>query len=288
MGKTSDDGRDFKDRDFKGQRMLPAPAAFLQAAGGATSDGGSGRLAAPGPASRDDQRGERRSDFKGWPGVYRAIVEHQRDADWWANHDDLEMQRHFGPLFIKAFNLIVKDAAYMAMPLIRIERMNVRTMGAYRPEADGYAIIGSIALNEERLRNLPVFQKLVILVKPLLCAWRHQNGGDGSFDREARERMRAMGLIITENGSITIDEHGPFCQLLEMCGIEAPAASVFPPPKRAGKTTLRVWSCTCQRCRVGTKEFFATCPHCGEPFRPGDFVGHRFVKTNNPAVPACL
>lgn len=286
MGITFDDDRDFKDRDFKGQRMLPAPAAFLQPAGTATRNVGSDRLAATGPASRDDGRSERSSDFKGWPGVYRAIVEHQRDADWWANHDDLEMQRHFGHLFIKAFNLIVKEAAYMAMPLIRIERMNVRTMGAYRPEADGYAIAGSISLNEERLRNLPVFQKLIILVKPLLCAWRHQNGGNGGFDREARERMKAMGLIITENGSITIDEHGPFRELLEMCGIEVPAVSEIPRPRRAGKTTLRVWSCTCQRCRVGTKEFFATCPQCGEPFRLGDFVGQRFVKTNGPAVPA--
>jgi hypothetical protein len=238
------------------------------------------------PAPRVDDKGAEESDFKNWPLVYRAIVEHQRSADWWTNHDDLEMLRQWGGLFIKAFDLRVKDSAYMAMPLIRIEPMNVRTIGIYRPEPDGYAIIGTIALNAERLSALPDFMKLVVLLKLLLCAWQHQSGGDGTFNRECRERMKAMGLVVTEEGAITIDENGPFRRLLAEFGIEVPVASVFPRPCRKGKTTNRLWSCTCQKVRVGTREFFAVCTQCNEPFRLGDYVGKRFVHTGTLAV-AC-
>lgn len=230
------------------------------------------------------------SDFKNGrgPGVYQAIVKHQRDADWWANHDDLEMLRDAVSPFIKEFNLRVKDAVYMSVPLIRIERMNVRTMGAYRAEADGYAITGTIALNEERLRSLPDFMKLAVLTKMILCAWRHQSGGKGDFDRQCRERMKAMGLVINEKGAITIEKGGPFHRLLQKRGIDVPVASVLPKPARKGKTTLQLWSCTCQKCRVGTKEFFALCPMCSEPFRLGDHVGKRFVKTGDPASEIAL
>jgi hypothetical protein len=124
---------------------------------------------------------------------------------------------------------------------------------------------------------------VALLLKFLLCAARHQEGGDGSFDKKCRERMKAMGLTITEQGVITIAEGGAFSRLLEAAGIEVPIGSeAFPRPDRKGRTTLQVWSCTCQRCRVGTKAFFAICPQCGEPFRIGDHVGKRFVKTDGP------
>src|SRR5262249_13275868 len=157
-----------------------------------------------------------------------------------------------------------------------IEPMNVKTIGTYRANADGYAIIGAIAFNQERLADLPDFMKLAMLLKLLLCAWRHQMGGDGTFDRKCRERMKAMGLVITEKGAIRIGDNGLFRRLLMAWGIDVPVASVFPQPARKGKATNQLWSCTCQKCRVGTKEFFAVCPQCHEPFRLGNHVGKRF------------
>lgn len=257
-------------------KMLPAP--LEHAAIQRSSDARNGETPATSPAPQAESQGAGESDFKTRIGVYEAIVRHQLDADWWANHDDLEMLRKWGRFFIEAFDLRVKDAAYMGMPLIRIEAMNVKTIAAYHAPADGYAIIGSIRFNEERLRTLPVFMKLVLLLKCLLCAWQHQKGGDGTFDRECRERMKAVGLVITEKGRITIADDGPFRRLLDAAGIEVPVASVFPRPDRKGKTTSRLWSCTCQRCRVGTSEFLAVCTECREPFRLGDHVGKRFVK----------
>jgi hypothetical protein len=263
-------------------KMLPAPRD--RSASQATSDARTGGTLAPSLTPQVDGRGAEGSDFKTWVLVYQAIVEHQRGADWWTNCDDLKMLRDCGGIFIKAFDLRVKDAKYMAMPLIRIEPMNVKTIGTYRAGADGYAIVGSIAFNQERLLNLPVFLKLVLLLKCLLCAWQHQKGGDGTFDRTCRESMKAMGLVVTAKGAITIDGDGPFRRVLEALGIEVPVASVFPRPDRNGKTTNRLWSCTCQKCRVGTNEFFAVCPQCGEAFRLGDHVGKRFVTTESSLI----
>jgi hypothetical protein len=54
-------------------------------------------------------------------------------------------------------------------------------MGTYQADPDGYAIVETIVLNEERLRTLEPFMKLVLLLKLLLCAGHHQRGGDGTF-----------------------------------------------------------------------------------------------------------
>jgi hypothetical protein len=205
------------------------------------------------------------------------LVEYQKGACWWLNRDLVMVLRRWAWILIKAFGLRVKDAVYAGVPLIKVEPMPVRTLGGYRAAADGYAIEGTIVFNQERLKELPIYMQVALLLKFLLCAARHQAGGDGRFDRQCRQQMKAMGLTITEQGAITIAEGGPFRRLMHAAGIEVPVASAIPRPGRAGKTTLRVWSCTCQRCRVGTKEFFATCPQCGEPFRPGDHVGTRFI-----------
>lgn len=96
--------------------------------------------------------------------------------------------------------------------------------------------------------------------------------------------MKSKGLIVTEKGKITIADDMPFRQVLEGKGVTVPAASEFIRPERRGKSTIRLWSCTCQKARVGTREFFAVCPQCNEPFRLGDHVGKRFVETGELAV----
>jgi hypothetical protein len=258
-------------RDFK---MLPAP-----------------RTEHCTPSARltvgDDDSGRHGADFKTGIGVYQAIVEYQLHARWWVNHDDLELLRRAASEFIRSLELRIKDGRYMGVPLIRIEKMNVRTVGAYRAEADGYAIPGTIGLNQERLHSMPCFMKLIILLKFLLCARQHQAGGDGSFDRDCRATLSALGLAISDLGAITVDEDGAFRKLLMSWGIDVPVASTLPQADRKPKSTLTLWSCTCQKARVGTREFFAVCTQCGEPFRIGDHVGKRFVNVDDATMPAC-
>ncbi len=120
-------------------------------------------------------------------------------------------------------------------------------------------------------------QKLALLLKFLLRPWEHQHCRDDNFVCDCRKMMKAKGLAITEKGQITIAGDGEFRRLLESEGITVPARSEFKRPERRGRTTLRLWSCLCQKCRVGTKVFLAVCTQCNQPFRPDDHVGKRFV-----------
>ena len=220
--------------------------------------------------------------------VCDAILKNQRDATWWGNSESLKRVRAWCRTLINELDIRVKDSEKLGVPLILIERMNVRTLGTYRPEADGYAIGGTIAINEERLAELPEFMEIVLLFVLLVRARQHQLGGNGCLDREGRELMKSKGLVVTEKGKITIADDMPFRQVLERNGVTIPAASEFTRPERRGKSTIRLWSCTCQKARVGKSTFLAMCPQCYQPFRIGDHVGKRFVETDESAVVYCI
>ncbi len=223
------------------------------------------------PALRGDWEGREGGDFK-MPTLYNVIVEHQKSADWWENRDWLELFRAGSELLIKRLNIRVKDTVYLGIPLIKIERLNIKTVGGYRPEPDGYAILGTVCFNESRLGLMPDHVWLAYLLKFLLCAWRHQSGGKGDFDRECRERMKSHGVFIDASGRVLIEAGGDFEAFWTEKGLTVPGEAVAPPPRK-GKATLKLWSCRCQKTRVGTKEFFANCPICGFAFELGDHVG---------------
>jgi hypothetical protein len=204
--------------------------------------------------------------------VYQAITEHQRGAEWWAYHDDLVKLRDWGLKLIKEFAIKVKDGEYLSPPLIKIEPMNIRTFGTYRIEADGYAIKGAIVLNSKRLPGLDDHMKLGLLMKLLLDAWEQQRCRDDLFAEQCRKGFQKFGLTVTEDG-ITIEKGGRFREWLGRNGIEPPAGEIpWPEPKQEGRSTNKLWSCLCQRVRVGTSDFEAICPRCQTEFQPGDHV----------------
>jgi len=265
--------------DFK---MPPVLVSGGSPAGGTPAGNQSGQKPAREIKTDVEHSGDDWDDFKIAP-LYGAIVDHQKHAKW-KHNEAVTTLREWARTLMKMCKIRVKDATYTGVPLIRIEPMNVRTIGVYRGKADGYAIGGTIAINEERFFELPLHMMLALLLKLLFCARRHEEGGDGTFDQDCREKMKAAGLVITDDGAIIIDKDGTFQRFLKSGGIDAPLESKFPQPSRKGKTTNHVWSCTCQRVRVGTKGFFAVCTQCHERFRLGDHVGKRFVNTDNSAA----
>ena len=218
-------------------------------------------------------------DFK-IPTLYEMIVGNQRTADWWQNRDHLERLRQGAFALSVMLDIRVKDGVGLAVPLIRIERMNIKTVGAYHEEADGYAIVGTIAFNEARLSEMQPAAVMAHLLKFMLCAWRHQSGAKGEFDGACREKMRKFGVDIDSRGNIAIDVDGQFASVLGKIGVDVPK-ELAPLPPREGKATSKVWSCNCQRARVGTKNFFAECPKCGRSFEIGDHVG-KWPATSHP------
>jgi hypothetical protein len=211
--------------------------------------------------------------------VIRTIVENQKNATCWEHSDSIAWIRGKCVALVNELDLRVKDAEKVGTPLIKIERMNIRTLANYLPYADGYGIPGTIVLNEERFPELEPFVQLTVLLVTLFRVRNHGLGGDGRFDREAREKMQEKGLVVTQKGKIKVAEDGAFRKFLERRGIEVPAEPKLPQQERQGRTTLQQWSCTCQSCRVGTRDFIVVCPVCNEPFRPGDHIGKRLVPT---------
>jgi hypothetical protein len=270
------------DRNFKTEEALPNANAGQQPAVEPPADALTGQPAPPSPAPQAESQRVVKGVFKTPFWVIEAIEKNQRDAEWWTNRDPLVRLRKQCEALIHELDLRVKDdnaGEMLGVPLIKIEPMNVRTLGTYRSDVDGYAIGGTIVLNQERLWELEPFMEAALMLTLLVRARQHQRGGDGRLDREGRDLMKSHGLVVTEKGKITIAEDGAFRRFLEEQGIEVPVASVLPRPARQGRTTLQLWSCTCQSCRVGTKVFLAVCEQCKEPFRLGDHRGKRFVQT---------
>ena len=249
-----------KGHDFK---MRPVPRPSLRPRSLAHPD------QSPKPSRPHREKGV--EHFK-TPPLYQAIVAHQRSADWWANHDELVWLRAWARTFIKEFGINVRDAHYLSVPLIKIEPMNVKTLGAFQIDPDGYAIKEAIVLNEKRLKGLPDYMKLALLMKMLIDAWQQQRCPDDLFDEQGRKGFQELGLTVTAEG-ITIAQGGRFRELLRREKIETPAGEIpWPKPEQMGKSTNSLWSCLCQKVRVGTSTFEAVCLRCHTEFRQGDHV----------------
>ncbi|MGZ6033177.1 MAG: hypothetical protein ACXWNS_15710, partial [Isosphaeraceae bacterium] len=161
--------------------------------------------------------------------IYQALVEHQRNAEWWAHRDELEWLRDWGQMFIKEFAIKIKDGQFLPMPLVKIEPLDVRITCTYRAQPDGYALAGAIVINEKRL-DVPDATKLALLLTMLFYAWQHQCCPDDLFVSQCREGFMRVGLTVTKTG-ITIEPGGRFEQLLRKHQIEIPANEIPLPTK---------------------------------------------------------
>ena len=245
---------------------------------------GRNREAQPRPQDQTDQTPEPSRDQQWEPDggeafktpllpVYRAIVEYQRGADWWANRDELEWLQNWGHLFIREFSLKIKDAELLPMPLVKIEPLNIKTICSYQKRADGYGLKGVGIFNEKRLKDVPAYMKLGMLLKMLFRAWEDQRCRDTLFENERRQRWKELGLSITRT-SITIKAGRRFHELLTAHQIEIPAGEIrLPKPKQRGRSTLKHWYCPChQNAWVGAKTFEVRCLRCHQEFRPEDHL----------------
>ena len=149
-----------------------------------------------------------------------------------------------GRTFIHEFQINTRDATYLPFPLINIEPLNIKTLGTFRAGRDGYAIAGTIVVNEKRLK--PRRALLAQLLAALLRAWQ-RSGARTTFSIARTASFRALGLRVGKAG-ITIEAEGHFWKLLEEQKVEVSAGKV-PMAKLDGRSTLELWSCLCQKAR---------------------------------------
>jgi len=210
--------------------------------------------------------------------IYQVIVDHQRSAEEWANHEKVLWLREWGDRFIKKLGLKNKDGEYLGMPLVKVEPLNIKTVCRYQKAPDGYALTGTIVANEKRLGDEPDFETLTHLLEALLDAWRHQHRPDEVFVQESLEGFKRLGIAVTKK-LITIEKGSRFAQLLRKHEIDIPEGQTPKPKVPQGKSTNKLWSCLCQKVRVGTGSFDALCLRCKSKFQPGNHVKFHWSKT---------
>lgn len=225
-------------------------------------------ISEPRPQQRSSEDGE---TFK-IRSLYSAIVDHQADAKGWVGRDELLWLREWADRFIREFQIKTRDAAFLPLPLIKIEPLNIKTLVTFRAGRDGYAIAGTIVVNQKRLEHgVPHATLIAQLLVALMRAWQLERCNDDLFDTESRARFRQLGLTVSKAG-ITIEGGGHFWKLLDEAKVKVAPGRV-PMAKLDGRSTLELWSCRCQKARVGVSDFAARCRRwCGEDFRPGNHV----------------
>ena len=225
------------------------------------------------------QISDQEENFKTPPAlVYQTITDHQQEADEWANREKLLWLREWGQIFIKEFGLKVKDGEYLHMPLVKVEPLNIKTVCRYQKAPDGYALAGTILANEKRLKGEPDFTALDHLLKALIHAWLHEHRPDEVFVQESLEGFKRLGIAVTKK-LITIEKGSRFAQLLRKHEIDIPEGQSPKPKVPQGKSTNMLWSCLCQKVRVGTGSFDALCLRCKSKFQPGNHVKFHWSKT---------
>lgn len=158
-------------------------------------------------------------------------------------------------------------------PLIAVERMNIRTLAAYRVVPDEYGLPFKLTFNEAHFAeddNGPVWawgewSQMETLVHELGHHWQQLRGKDPykpgakvSHNKEFTRKMEALGLHPTPGvGShyAVADQDSPFGYLMREYGIERPADVprdemkprenwwTFGAEAPKGKSTLFKWMC---------------------------------------------
>ena len=204
--------------------------------------------------------------------VDNIIVETQEKAEDWGNHKNIKKVRDIAGKLIKYLPIEVKDGELMAVPLFSVSEMQRKCFGNYNPDRNGLGIAETVSVNAKRLGELEDNAVALILVMLLALCWRHQTGGSGNLDDIVRKKLRSFGLILGKRGIAGIDHEGKFAQALDSGGMGKPPI-IAPLAEGGGNSSNRLWSCYCQRARVGKGKFLAHCPMCGQQFRLGDHVG---------------
>jgi len=215
--------------------------------------------------------------------VDEVILETQEKAEDWANRKAIGRLRGLSEKLIEGLRIMVKDGKTMKVPTFAVGAMNRKCFGKYTAGRNSLGIPEIVLVNETRLSELDDGAAALHLLMLLLCCWRHQTGGIGRLDGIAKDRLRAYGLHLGKKGVQEIDPTGLFAQTLAAGGIPPP--NVVPQVDGEGKSSNRLWSCRCQKARIGTKQFFAECTKCGYEFEIGDHVGKWPAAETNLAEP---
>jgi hypothetical protein len=179
----------------------------------------------------------------------------------------------------------------MPEPVISFEAMRIETLAGYRLVRNPQGLLDEITFNTVHFKDdngrkaweYGQWGQLETLLHEQVHLWQQNFGaqpvkpGKVYHNKEFVAKCESLGLHPRPSiGSHWKEADGLFEMLMQEHGIVRPASVQVPvgerfnwweqDKERRGKSTLSEWSCGCQNVRVGTKEFYAMCTRCGNPF----------------------
>ena len=139
----------------------------------------------------------------------------------------------------------------------RSSRLNVKTLVAFQIDPDGYAINEAIVLNEKTAEDglARLHEVGPVARENAYRAWQRERCHDDLFDEQGRQGFRSWGSPSLPRPHHDCAGRGHFRELLRREKIETPAGEIpWPKPEQMGKSTNSLWSCLCQKVRVGTSD----------------------------------
>jgi hypothetical protein len=211
--------------------------------------------------------------------VNRVLKRHVEKLSDWGFAEFVQEMHEWADRFIREFDLGVP------VPAIAIERLQKKTLGHYRLNRNAFGLRDEIAIAERHALESPRWKVLGTLLHELLHEWQFvklgrdqeaiSNRGRGGHNREYRAHAAELGLEVSARGVTTYPnpEGGtPFRRLLEKNGVtfDEPEA---PPEDPPGKSTLRLWTCSCNppvKLRAGKAAIEVRCLRCNGDFKCAD------------------
>ena len=208
--------------------------------------------------------------------------EHQELADQLYQWTDIFRDRLIDPVVVPG------KEGKLPGPVIGFESFDYRVLAYYRLGKNAFGLDDEIILNEVHLQR-PLYSILETVLHEQLHLWQQRRGQApvtrNYHNSEFVQKCEGLGLHPELGSGVHLaPADGAYEALMAEYGIARPPMSdiwivgpgekrnwwVSPDKERKGRSTLSKWSCGCQNVRVGTKEFWAVCLKCGNPFMPVD------------------
>lgn len=194
--------------------------------------------------------------------------------------------------------ILLTDRGRLPDPVISFANMrNYRVLAGYRLVRNPQGLLYEITFNTEQYEEVEgkkvwrygEWAQMETLLHEQVHLWQQNFGkdpvkpGKAYHNREFVDKCESLGLHpkLGEGYHLKLAD-GPFALLMNELGIKPPQEVEQLPPelmidwfkllsdllgnKPKGRSSLSKWSCGCQNVRVGTKEFYAVCTICHNPF----------------------
>ncbi len=203
-----------------------------------------------------------------------ALRQHVISNNDWPFADGAARLHRWADLFNREFRLD------LPVPAIAIARLRKGRNGQYRRGRNQLGLRHEIIIDEDHTRSSPTAEVLATLAHEMYHGWQEIHGRPSRgnhHNREFREKIKHIGIIVDQRGANLGYQRGPFTRLLEreaidISSLQMPDYTMLMPRShstRLGSSKLKLWTCGCTKIRAAVT-VAARCLRCGGLFEFAD------------------